>query len=106
MAKVLSYTGRYASLIGYDPKNTTSGRVPIVTALIKARSSSNMNYEVLLKLHECPIMEDSPVTLISGYQVRDHGLIIDSVAKKHKSIHGNSGTQCFCVNSDVFINFE
>lgn len=35
IAKVLSFTGRYASLIGYDPKNTIFGRVPIVTALLK-----------------------------------------------------------------------
>src|SRR5687767_15204257 len=58
IAKVVSYTGRYASLIGHDPKNTTSGRVPIVTAIIKVRSPSNGNLPVLLKIHEAPINED------------------------------------------------
>ncbi|HYX14539.1 MAG TPA: hypothetical protein VE944_09245, partial [Nostoc sp.] len=106
MAKVLTYTGRYASLIGYDPANTKSERVPIVTALIKARSSSNMNYEVLLKINEAPLNKGSPITLLSEYQIREHGLVIDSVARKHRSIHGKSGTQCFCVNSEVFIDFE
>ena len=106
MAKVLSYTGRYASLIGYDPKSTTSGRVPIVTALLKVRSSSVGNHPVLLKIHEAPINEKSPITLLSEYQIREHGLVIDSVARKHKSIHGKSGTQCFCVSSEVFVDFE
>src|SRR5687768_5098195 len=106
MAKIVSHTGRYASLIGYDPKNTTSGRVPIVEALIKTMPSSIGNLPILLRLFECPIMEESNITLISEYQVREHGLKIDSVARKHKSMHGRNGTQCFCVSSEVFINFE
>lgn len=48
----------------------------------------------------------SSPTLISEYQVRDYGLVIGSVTRKHRSIHGNSGTQCFCVNSDVLIDFK
>ena len=50
-AKVLSYTGRYANLQGYDPKNTITKNVPIVTAIIKIRSSSTGGYPVLLKMH-------------------------------------------------------
>ena len=65
-----------------------------------------MNYPVLLKVHEAPLNEESQITLLSEYQIRDHGLVIDSVARKHKSTHGKPGTQCFCVNSDVYIDFE
>lgn len=82
-AKVLSCTGRYANLVGYDPENTRTEKVPIVTALIKVRSSSNMRYSVLLKVHEAPYMTNSPITLLSEYQIRELGLVIDSVAKKH-----------------------
>ena len=39
-AKVLSYTGRYANLVGYNPETTRTEKVPIVTALIKARSTT------------------------------------------------------------------
>lgn len=73
MAKVISYTGKYASFIVYEPKNTTSGRVPILTAIIKVFSSSIGNLPTPLKLYEAPIMEDSPIILILEYQVREHG---------------------------------
>ena len=106
MAKVISHTGRFASLVGYDPNTTKSGRVPIVSAYIKVRSSSIGNYPILLKVHEAPYNPQSPITLLSEYQIREYGLVIDSVAKKHKSVHGKPGTQCFCVSSDVYIDFE
>src|SRR4051794_26697335 len=73
--------------------------VPIVTAIIKVRSSSTGGYPVLLKMYECPLNKGSPITLISEYQFREHGLVIDSVAKKHRSSHGKHGTQRFEINS-------
>jgi len=93
LAKVISYTGRYASLVGYDPHTTRTEKVPIVSAYIKARSSSIGNYPVLLKVNEAPYNPNSPITLLSEYQIREYGLVIDSVAKKHKSSHGKQGTQ-------------
>ena len=50
-AKVLSYTGHFASLIGYNPETTKTKNVPIVIALIKARSNSVEGHLVLLKIH-------------------------------------------------------
>ena len=38
--KVINYTGRYANLVGYDPKTTRTEKVPIVSAYIKAITSS------------------------------------------------------------------
>src|SRR6478609_11334304 len=61
-AKVLSYTGRNANLVGYDPKTTRTEKVPIVTALIKAISSSTGNIPVLLKVNEAPYNANSPIT--------------------------------------------
>jgi len=105
-AKVLSYTGRYANLVGYDPENTKTEKVPIVTALIKVRSSSSMMYPILLKVHEAPYMINSPITLLSEYQIRDYGLVIDSVAKKHQAGPSTNGTQHFQVKKEVHIDFE
>lgn len=76
-----------------------------MTALIKARSSIN-DTPVLLKIHETPYNKGSPITLLSEYQIREYGLVIDSVANKHRSSHGKKGTQRFDVNSWVHINFE
>ena len=105
-AKVISYTGRYASLVGYDPYTTRTEKVPIVSAYIKARSSSIGNHPVLLKVHEAPYNPQSPITLLSEYQIRENGLVIDSVAKKHKSSYGKQGTQSFQLNQWVYIDFE
>ena len=105
-AKVLSYTGRYATLIGYDPATTKTEKVPIVTALIKCTSSSEGGYPILLKVHEAPYNAGSPITLLSEYQIREYGLIIDSVATKHRTGINTTGTQRFQVNPHVHINFE
>ena len=64
-AKVLSFTGRYANLVGYDPATTKMNNIPIVTALIKVRSSSIGSLPVLLKVHEAPFNQQSPITLLS-----------------------------------------
>ena len=105
-AKVISYTGRYASLVGYDPENTRTDKVPIVSAYLKVISSSYGNYPILLKVHEAPYNPESTITLLSEYQIREYDLVIDSVARKHKSAYGKPGTQCFQVSQHVFINFE
>ena len=46
------------------------------------------------------------VTLLSEYQIREHGLIIDSTAKKHFSGPNVKGKQLFQVNPQVYIDFE
>ena len=71
-AKILSYTGRYANLVGYDPETTRTERVPIVTALIKAKSGSVGEHPALLKLHEACYNANSPITLLSEYQIREY----------------------------------
>ena len=93
-------------MIGYNPETTKSDKVPIVTALIKAKSSSTGNHPILLKIHETPYNSHSPITLLSEYQIREYGLVIDSVATKHMSTHGRKGTQRFELNKWVYINFE
>jgi hypothetical protein len=104
--KVLSSIGRYAILVGYDPASTRKDRVPIVTAIIKVKSSSTGNHPVLLKVHEAPYNPTGPISLLSEYQIREYGLVIDSVAKKHCSSKDTYGTQLFQVNHWVHINFE
>ena len=85
---------------------TRKDKVPIVTALLKVRSSSTKTFPIFLKVHEAPYLPLSPITLLSEYQIREYGLIIDSVAKKHCSSNGNNGTQRFHVNDCVYVNFD
>ena len=96
--KVISHTGRFATLVGYDPSTTRSGKIPIVSAYLKVRTSTIGEIPVHLQVHEAPYNHSSPITLLSEYQVREYGLVIDSVAKKHKSAFGNQGTQRFYIS--------
>jgi len=105
-AKVISYSGRKAIISGYDPNNTKSGQVPIVTALLKVRTNTPGQVPILLRVHEAPYLENSPITLLSEYQIREHGLVIDSVATKHRTIQGGYGTQSFYVTKELTIPFE
>ena len=105
-AKVLSYSGRKATIVGYEKSTTRSSEVPIVTALVKARSNIENGTPVLLKIHEAAYLEDNPITLISEYQVRESGMVIDSTANKHRTIDGRFGTQQLYLNEKVSIPFE
>ena len=105
LAFVKWYTGRFAYIVGYDPANTQPKKVPIVTAYLKVRSLPH-GIIVILEVNEAPFNEGSPITLISEYQVREYGLVIDSVASKHKSIGGTYGTQRLYLNDVVSLPFE
>ena len=103
-AEVISHTGRYATLVGYDPKTTKSKRIPIVTAFLKVRAHNGI--PVLLKINEAVYNEGCPVTLLSEYQIREHGFVIDSVATKHLKAPGIHGQQRLVLNEDVHIPFQ
>jgi len=103
-AYIASYSGRYAHVVGYDPDKTKSAKIPIVTAYIKALAHNGI--PVLLKINEAPYNAGSPVTLLSEYQIRENQFVIDSVAKKHRSMNDQFGTQRLTLNEVVYIPFE
>ena len=100
---VVAETGRYARLVGYDPKNTQSARIPIVTAYLKVRAQNGI--PVLLRINEAPYNKGSPVTLLSEYQVRENNFVIDSVATKHRTSNGY-GTQRLELSDLLHVPFE
>ena len=105
LARIIAPTGRYATLVGYDPRSTRSKRIPIVSAYLKVMTPFE-NIPVFLKINEAPFYENNPITLISEYQVRDFGLECDSVATKHIK-HGDiMGTQRLTLSEDLYIPFE
>ena len=103
-AVIKSYSGRYANLVGYDPSSTRSAKVPIVSAYVKVKAHNGI--PVLLLIHEAPFMKDNPFSLLSEYQVREHGYVIDSVASKHMKTQDSHGTQRFELNDVLHIPFE
>ena len=103
MAHVVGYTGRFATLVGYKPDSTATPLVPIATVMVLAQSHTGI--PVILKIHEAPYIESNPIMLISEYQVREYGLVIDSTSKRHKAPNGQYGTQRFNISEDVHIPF-
>ena len=103
-ARVEHDTGRFAHLIGCDPNTMRTPKVPIVTAYLKVNAHNDI--PVFLKINEAAYNEKSPVTLLSEYQVRDHGYIIDSVATRHKAAHDQYGKQRLELNECVHVPFE
>ena len=56
---------------------------------------------MLLQLHEAVYYQNSDITLLSEYQVRKYGIVIDSVANKHLITYGRRGTQTFYASEHV-----
>jgi hypothetical protein len=100
---VIFYTGRHAYLVGYDPATTRSSKIPIISGYIKVMSQ--VHIPIVLQINEAPYNANSPVTLLSEYQARDYGTIIDSVSHCHKTITGSFGTQHRLVSPDVYVPF-
>ena len=97
----MSHAGRHAFTVGHD--ETRSGKVPIVSARIKAMSQRDA--PVVLRVHEAPCVKNSNVTLISEHQVRENGIAIDSVSRRHKNVNGTFGTQRMILSEHFHVPF-
>ena len=104
-AHVLHETNRYATLVGYNPETTRSKRIPIVSAYLKVREPKS-GFPIFLKINEAPYYGDNPITLLSEYQIRENGYVIDSVAKKHRKSVTEYGTQRLELSEYINIPFE
>ena len=83
---------RLANLVGYDPGLGTKKGLPIVDAVAKVTTQAGKH--VLVGIHEGVLNSGSPHTLISEFQVRNSGVILDSVARNHRlTPDGLFGTQ-------------
>ena len=101
-AYVLHKTGRYATLVEYDPKHTRSKCIPIIFAYLKVQVHNRIT--AFVKLNETVYCKANSITLLSEYLFREYGLVIDLVAKNIK----NQQLRCnFNVLSEhVYIPFE
>jgi hypothetical protein len=103
--KIVIKTARRANLVGFDSNYARKKGLPIVTADTVVRLQDQS--EVIIMAHETVYNEGSPTTLISEFQVRTHGLVLDSVHKNHTaSQDGRKGSQAFYLTEDNFIPLE
>jgi hypothetical protein len=79
-AHILNLTKRFAQLVGYDSDTTQSATVPIASGYIKTKFNGNF---LLLLINEALYLAHSPTTLLSEYQIREYGKVIDSCAETH-----------------------
>ena len=79
--KVLIKTAQWANLVGFDSNHARKKGLPIVTADTGVRLQDGT--EAVIRAHEAVCNEGSPTALISEFQVRTHGLVLDSVHKEH-----------------------
>jgi hypothetical protein len=61
---------------------------------------------VFLKVTEAVYYQDNPITLLSKYQIRKYGFVIDSVAKKHRKSSTNMGSQQFVLSQHLLVPFD
>ncbi|OEU17110.1 hypothetical protein FRACYDRAFT_237518 [Fragilariopsis cylindrus CCMP1102] len=105
-AHVINRTKRYVRLVGYDPATTQSDRVPIVSAYLKTKDQSGDI--ILLLIHESPYLAHSSTTLLSEYQIREYGKVIDSCSTSH--VHRSNprvmGLQRLEINEDIHVPME
>jgi hypothetical protein len=59
-----------------------------------------------LKVNEAVYYKDNPITLLSEYQIREYGFVIDSVAKKHRKSSTEMGSQRFVLSQHLHVPFD
>ena len=58
-----------------------------------------------LHVHEAVYNPNSDICLLSKYQIREHGIAVDSVANKHCNHNRTYGTQMLYATDEVQVHF-
>ena len=72
----LAYTNRKANLVGYDERSTKKSGLDICTVATKIITHGSLP-DFILVAHETVYNPGSQVSLISEFQVREHGCVVD-----------------------------
>ena len=87
-----------ANLVGFD-KDAKKKGLPIVSGAIKVRLENDT--PVILQVHQGVYNSGSRTMLISEFQVRNHGLILDLVSSNHRAhVDSEKGIQAFCLSAN------
>ena len=95
---------RRANVVGFDDDASKSG-LPIIEAVTKVVLHSGET--VLLRAKHLVYNNTSSHTLLSTYQLRDLGIVVDNIAKSHpKNDSGEMGGQCITFTDGKHIDLE
>ena len=87
-----SYTGRSANLVGFDSHAARKSNLAIVSGHCYVHLTPTVTLRLIA--HEAIYNPTSPITLLSEYQLREYGAIVDSTATHHRAnTHTGYGLQ-------------
>jgi hypothetical protein len=101
-------TGRKANIIGFDAEAARKDGLAIGSGLAAVDLATTPPTTIFLLANEMVFNTSSYITLLSEYQIREFGCVIDSVAMHHKRSQkaNDYGTQCFQPTKSVTIPFK
>ena len=102
---VMGQNGREkrANLIGFD-KNLSKRGLPVVCALAVVEVG---DVKHLLRINQAVYNEKADLTLLSDFQMKEHGWLIDSTSRRHRSYNPDgTGSQQMQNDDGVIIPFS
>ena len=95
---------KYANVVGFDAKDTMKKGLPIVSDITKCITKTGD--PCFIRAKHMVLNHTSPHTLLSTYHMRNLGIIVDDVSKRHlKSIEQHSTSSIQSSNSNT-LNLE
>lgn len=85
-----THLGAKANVIGFDSQTARKFGLDIVDALTYVET---MEYSGLVLANSCILNPNSNTSLLSEFQMRDYGLIVDSTSNRHRGVDGLPGRQ-------------
>ena len=81
---------KFANVIGFDSESARKSGLPIVAAITKVQTTDGT--EIILRAKHLVYNGSSPHTLLSTFQMRETGAIVDDVSKRHHKDAVQKGT--------------
>ena len=95
---------KHANVTGFDTEHARKNNLPIGVGATKTLDQNQQ--PVLLRATHITFNESSTMTLLSNCQMRESGLIVDDVTKRHLKDPNQHGThQLHCVKTGTTIPF-
>ena len=83
--RVATNAGQFANVYGFDTNHAKKEYLPIGTADTIVRGfdikQPDSSFEFIARFHQCVLNEDSNISLASEAQMRNNGLVVDSVSQ-------------------------
>jgi hypothetical protein len=90
---ITEYTGRSANIVSFDEFAARKAGLPIITGITKYQLPDRKGH-ILIQSYKSVYNKGSKTTLLSEFQLRDCGCIVNNTYKGHRGAVFKAGTQC------------